>query len=456
MQDAGQPVALRVKAIETAVALRGDALIEQLRKLLASDVAEVRKATLDALTALQDVKSIRETLLDAKTNAAERDVVVKGSLRSAGGALGLLKLIDDKTLPKGTADLIVAQAIKHPDSNVRVLYEKYVPIEQRQKKLGDAIKADEILKLTPDVSRGKRIFAESNSAQCKNCHMVDGVGGTQGPDLGLIGKKYERGVLLETILQPSKAISHGYEAYLLETTQGQTYLGFLVEDGEKQVVLKDINSQVIRVPKGDVESLQKQAVSLMPELVLKDVTAQDAADLLGYLTTLVESTTAAQSLRLAGPFAGKNLDQAHEIEKTVAAPDLKATYKGQAKQPAGWEVVASDGKLGFPGIDTVKFDKSHGTAGTDCTHYALLFVDSLTDQKAKLLIGSDDGCKVWLNGTEIFRNDASRALAFGQETLPVELKRGRNVVVVKVVNGNAPGGVALGVRTGDAVTLKTE
>jgi putative heme-binding domain-containing protein len=74
--------------------------------------------------------------------------------------------------------------------------------------------------------------------------------------------------------------------YLLETTGGQVYAGFLVEKNEKQVVLRDVKNQTIRVPIDEIEVLVQQQKSLMPELVLSQVTAQDAADLLAFLESL--------------------------------------------------------------------------------------------------------------------------------------------------------------------------
>ena len=51
-------------------------------------------------------------------------------------------------------------------------------------------------------------------------------------------------------------------------------------------MLKDVKSQLVRVATDEIEALVPQQKSLMPELVLSEVTAQDAADLLAFLTTL--------------------------------------------------------------------------------------------------------------------------------------------------------------------------
>ena len=46
---------------------------------------------------------------------------------------------------------VIAKAIAHPDANVRVLYEKFIPEDERPQKLGQAITADEILSLAGDA-----------------------------------------------------------------------------------------------------------------------------------------------------------------------------------------------------------------------------------------------------------------------------------------------------------------
>jgi putative membrane-bound dehydrogenase-like protein len=456
--DAQANYELRKKAVETAVSLRGEAVNKGLQQALPSAQGELRTAIIKGLIKLQDTKAIREILAAKNGNEDEAVMIIEQSLQTSGGALGLLKLVDEKSIPPRAIKTILGLAVKHPDSSVRVLYEKFIPAEQLEKKLGDAIKADDILKLSGNLDRGKKIFMQSSSAQCKNCHMVDGVGVDLGPDLSLIGKKYERAALLETILFPSKAISHGYETYLLETVQGQTYVGFKVDENDQQVTLKDGQNQLIRVPKSDVEALVKQDRSLMPELVLKDVTSQDAADLLAYLTSLTKGSHAVSSFQLLGPFNGKQfgMDQAHPAEAQATAPDLKKTWDGMNKNKVAWEVVTSDGKLGFPGIDTVKYDNKKGQKAEFVTHFALVYVESLTDQSVDLLVSSDDSCQVWLNGESIHKNNSTRALSFAQDTVATKLKRGRNVILMKVVNGNVPGGFALGVKSSEPVTFKTE
>jgi putative heme-binding domain-containing protein len=287
--------------------------------------------------------------------------------------------------------------------------------------------------------------------------MVQGQGGSVGPDLSQIGKKYERATLLETILQPSKAIAPEYYAYLLETTRGQVYAGFVVEKTDQQVVLKDANAQLIRVPAAEVAELAKQEKSLMPELVLRDVTAQDAADLLAFMATLTEGTQSVTSFRVLGPFdaADRNLDATLEPEKSLAAPDLKAEYAGLNGKNR-WELIAADTTAGFPAVDSVKYDQSRGLRAHSVAHYFLVYTDSAADQDVGLLIGSDDGCMVWLNGEPVHKHNVTRAIGFAQDRVRAKLKSGRNVIVIKVINGDGPGGVSLGITSSGLVQLKAD
>ncbi len=254
--------------------------------LLADQNKQVAQAALAGLVNVQDIRALRDILCTERFDDTIRQSTAKRLADSVGGALVLLKLIDDNQLPDDLRSIAIAKAVSHPDANVRVLYEKFLPEDQRPQKLGKAITADEILSLSGDANRGRLIFFKSSAAQCNACHRIQGFGGATGPDLSNIGKKYERKALLETILDPSKAIAPEYVPYVLETTSGRVHAGFLVERNDNYVLLKDIKNERIRVKASEVETLAQQEKSLMPELVLSEVTAQDAADLLAFLTTL--------------------------------------------------------------------------------------------------------------------------------------------------------------------------
>jgi putative heme-binding domain-containing protein len=77
-----------------------------------------------------------------------------------------------------------------------------------------------------------------------------------------------------------------YVAYLVETKSGQVHTGLLIRKGATEVVLKCVGDKEIHVPAGDVQTIVPQKASLMPELLLRDLTAQQAADLVEFLAGL--------------------------------------------------------------------------------------------------------------------------------------------------------------------------
>ena len=137
-----------------------------------------------------------------------------------------------------------------------------------------------------NVERGRELFFKSAGLQCATCHRVGGTGSTLGPDLSDIGKKSTRAQILESILDPSKDIDPKFAAYLAETDDGRTFLGLLVSKDAKEVVLRDTQGQVTRLPAAKVTVLEASKKSLMPEGLLRDLTLQQAADLIAFLESL--------------------------------------------------------------------------------------------------------------------------------------------------------------------------
>src|SRR5262249_37490205 len=156
---------------------------------------------------------------------------------------------------------LLAAAIARPEPQVRDLFERFVPDEQRVKRLGSVIKPEQILALKGDGGRGKDLFFKSAGLQCINCHRIAGTGSTLGPDLTQIGKKYTRAQILESILEPSKSIDPKYVTYLVETTDGRVQTGLLAEKNSKEVVLRNAGDKEIRIPADKVERLVPQKTS---------------------------------------------------------------------------------------------------------------------------------------------------------------------------------------------------
>lgn len=226
------------------------------------------------------------TLTSDESPPDARTAAIDEWLSTTSGALGALWAVDAEKLTPAARQQIIERGIAHADSTVRDLFERFVPEDQRVKRLGSVIKPEQILSLPGNAESGKHLFFKAAGVQCRNCHRIGETGNELGPNLSELAKTYTAAQLLEGILQPSKKIEPKYVSYLLETKQGKVHTGLIVKKTDDEVVLKDAANKEIHVGKEDVELLAPQQKSLMPELLLRDMTAQEVADLLKFLTSL--------------------------------------------------------------------------------------------------------------------------------------------------------------------------
>ncbi|MBM4000419.1 MAG: c-type cytochrome [Planctomycetes bacterium] len=207
-------------------------------------------------------------------------------LASTTGALTVAMAVERRAISTALREAAIRKGAAHTEPAVRDLFEPYLPADQRVQRLGTAIRSDRILAMTGDASKGRRVFFETTGGQCANCHRVGNEGQDVGPDLSAIGGKLDRRQLLDSILEPSKAIDPAYLAYVAELSDGRIVTGRLVSKDEREVVLKTARNEELRFPSGQVDQITAQVQSLMPELLLRDLTAEQVADLLAFLGTL--------------------------------------------------------------------------------------------------------------------------------------------------------------------------
>jgi uncharacterized repeat protein (TIGR03806 family) len=240
----------------------------------------------DAASKLRTEETQRVQRLRVAVDESERDQLVESLMSTTSGALRLLQDLDSGQLPPQVAATVVDVGSAHEQVNVRDLFERFLPPEQRVRRLGSIVQAEQILALPGDADRGRRLFLETEGVQCKNCHRVQQQGKELGPDLSTIGRQNSREQLLESILEPSKRIDPKFVSYLLETDDGRVITGLLVSRDEREIVLKDAQNMELRFAADHIERLVPQQPSLMPELLFRDMTAQQLADLIEFLGSL--------------------------------------------------------------------------------------------------------------------------------------------------------------------------
>jgi putative heme-binding domain-containing protein len=216
------------------------------------------------------------------SSAESRKQALATLTSSTEGALALIGQLHRGTMTRGDSKMAIALG-SAAKSDIRGLFETFIPESERRPTLGPSFDPQVVLKLEGNHDRGKLIFF-SDSARCRNCHETDDKSKSVGPTLLDIAKKYPKvSDLLEHVLKPSLKIDEPFAAYTLLTTGGQTHSGLLVEKTEQEVVLKTAEKQTVRVKTADIDQFKKSDKSLMPDRILSDLAPQEAADLMEYI-----------------------------------------------------------------------------------------------------------------------------------------------------------------------------
>src|SRR5262249_6956177 len=107
-----------------------------------------------------------------------------------------------------------------------------------------------------------------------------------GPALDGLGVKMSREAILTEILRPSQSIGQQYVVWTVQTKDGKTATGIIVEDQPERLVLKDALGKSTTIRKTDIDERTRSDVSRSPELVAGELTRQGLADLLQFLADL--------------------------------------------------------------------------------------------------------------------------------------------------------------------------
>jgi putative heme-binding domain-containing protein len=116
-----------------------------------------------------------------------------------------------------------------------------------------------------DAARGALTFHQATLA-CSKCHSVDGSARSIGPDLSKLGREVSIEQLIESVLNPSKVIKPGFAPVTVQTADGRTITGLLVEETPETIVVREATLEAARITilKADIEDRQTSKVSLMP------------------------------------------------------------------------------------------------------------------------------------------------------------------------------------------------
>ena len=180
---------------------------------------------------------------------------------------------------------------------------------------------------------------------------------------------------------------------------------------------------------------------------LKAVLAADVvADLKQQAQQVLDSASAVSDYildwQISAPYTkdGMNYSQLFDQPFPPEDPSL-----GQAR----WEPISAGTDPARPFVvDILKRFPGDSRVG-----YARTGIWADADINCQLWLGSDDGVKVWLNGTVVYSANVARAITPDSDKFNISLKKGWNALILKVTQNNMPWEFSARIRTPNGLAI---
>src|SRR5262249_45262358 len=131
--------------------------------------------------------------------------------------------------------------------------------------------------------RGREIFFNADKPGCIKCHRLGDQGGVIGPDLTGAGRRFSKIHIIESILEPSRAIAPAFRNLSIRLKDGQELTGVRLGETASVLTLGDAQGQSRTLKKEQIEELQILELSIMPEGLESGLTDTEFVDLVTFL-----------------------------------------------------------------------------------------------------------------------------------------------------------------------------
>jgi quinoprotein glucose dehydrogenase len=285
VMNAGLPGAARSEALDLYSARKPDGLEAMLGELAKGKDDDLAIGAIKRLAAGQPAVALETLKAATSGGSAHRqqeawkiaaDLKAPGVESLFGDALAKLKA--KSGVSPATLELLDAAA-KRPEPAVKTALDDY--------KAAIAASKDPLAPYLGSLeggnpAKGAQIFESQPQAQCMRCHAAGGGhgGGDAGPSLAAVGKRGDSKFHLESLVNPGAKVAVGYGVTAVTLKGGKSVAGLLIADTKEHVDV-DSSGKVLRVKKGDIESMTPPVSAMPPMGTL--VTPTELRDLVAWL-----------------------------------------------------------------------------------------------------------------------------------------------------------------------------
>ena len=139
---------------------------------------------------------------------------------------------------------------------------------------------------------------------------------------------------------------------------------------------------------------------------------------------------------LIGPFDAPDMSYLSFTFPPEKETEASKTYSGKNSQIVSWKQTKAVA-TGYVPLNQLIQPNEQAVA------YGLTYLYSSEDRKAILLLGSDDGVRLWVNDILVHNNPTYRGAYPDQDRIQVNLKAGWNKILIKVLQGSGGWGYYL-------------
>ena len=265
--DANLPVEQRIQAISAARLMKNDAAREAiLQQVGGKNPDNLLNSAIAALGELggDNVPSVllsQWKSYSPSTRATAAQILVS----RRRWAIALLSAIESKTFVASDLPLPAMRSlVESRDEFIRQRAAQVIgrvrPANADKQKLLEQKQAMILSGGPADPKAGHELARQA----CFTCHKLYGEGADVGPDLTGVGRSTLE-ALLANVIDPNQVVGRGYENVEIETKDGRSLSGRLIENTDTRIKLVSAGPKEETIATSDIESMRVSELSVMPE-----------------------------------------------------------------------------------------------------------------------------------------------------------------------------------------------
>ncbi len=349
------------------------------------------------------------------------------NVKNAGTKLAAALPKSDLPLPVAKAGLKIAREGGKNEADLILAITRSANLDDKDKTLTP----DEMKQLAAavttngDPARGEKLF-RNTMLGCVNCHAIGGAGGKVGPDLTSIGASAPVDYLIESLLYPNSKIKEGYHTVIIATKDEQEFSGIVQRETDSEVVIRDSTGKDVVLAKNNVQS-RKNGGSLMPSGLTDNLTSQERADLVRFMSELGKP----------GPYDASKGNVARAWRIALSAEGLESTALPPPSQK--WESIYTtvNGDL-LREVVQEKLKNFTTDNALSPSVYASARLQLSRDTDVSFQLSAATGSELFIDGSAL-TNSADRTR---------HLSQGKHTVLIKMAPNELPEKVRLQVSDG--------